>query len=58
MSHLHSSVVCFAGGIGTAQYYTTVWDRGGQLIWFGGHFEKATFGGGPHLLSEIEASLR
>jgi len=31
--------------------------RGGQLIWLGSHFEKATFGGGPYLFSEIETSL-
>jgi len=30
---------------------------GEQLIRLGGHFEKATFGEGPYLLSEIEASL-
>jgi len=29
----------------------------GQLICLGGHFEKATFGGGSYFLSEIEANL-
>jgi len=24
-----------------------LYTRGGQLIWVGGHFEKATFSGGP-----------
>jgi len=31
--------------------------RGGQLLLLGGHFEKAAFRGGPHLLMEVEASL-
>jgi len=31
--------------------------RGGQLTWLEGHFEKATFDGGPYLLSETEVSL-
>jgi len=41
-------------------YFFTLWkgiDQGGQLIWLGGHFGKATFGGEPYLLSETEASL-
>jgi len=31
--------------------------QGGQLLWLGGHFEKAAFSRGPYLLIEIEASL-
>jgi len=31
--------------------------RGGQLIRLMGHFEKATYSGGPYLIMAIEASL-
>jgi len=29
---------------------TVPYTRGGQLFWLEGHFEKAMFSGGPHLL--------
>jgi len=37
--------------------FEIIYFRGGQLIRLRGHFEKAMFGGGPYVLSEIEAGL-
>jgi hypothetical protein len=36
--------------IGEDTNASTVYSRGGQLFWLGGHFVEAEVGGGPHLL--------